>query len=258
MTDTNKTTHAPTVNEEDKTVTTAGGWIIQNVSSSKGGITHKTLSESHDEKGDALVVTRSLRRTFDHAIIVKDIDAIANARVKQLLRAHCVLTPLGWWADDAGLDKLNEKLAPLAEKLVDLNNAARIAGSNHRGRVGIVPLRLEPGMENATLEIRRALVDKLTDAKNKIREGNYHRETVLGAVRNLPRIVTGPTRNMVQYAVDALAAAIQAANKALRESATNPAIVVVDAVNAVDLSPVDGAIATLEIEEYEEQHEAAA
>jgi hypothetical protein len=188
------------------------GYVIVDTSSAVGGVTYDRQYEGEDRQdvsrdGETLTAIEQDFRTHkrvDVAEIVKHGDQIVQA-ARYACRKRCVNTPLGWFCDEQSLPEVRADFVGLAVEADEFNAKARRYGSARRVRVGFVPLRVEPDLEEAVREIARIVRGVCDDLLARIRAGEVDKlAPVFLRAKNLDKLATRGSvqRDSIVWAIE--------------------------------------------------------
>jgi hypothetical protein len=221
------------------------GWIIRDLSTAGGGVTHdaKVMRYRRVAGGGTCTESRT-SRTVDNVEICAALDALVK-RVDYALRKHCARSTVGWFADDVALREVQAEVAQIQAEAEEVNNKAAAAGSERRATIEIWPLRVDLTVTpEAPLKIAGEIRKSLTEIRDAFREGrlsDLHKLKI--RTRNMDRLVTGFPSEAIRFALARVPEAAREA-RARGKIKRGEARVDLDAIEAalacLDASPPSG------------------
>jgi hypothetical protein len=250
MTAKNKIDLAPTVR-------IAPGYVVVNVSTAAGGVSYNRIVLAENPEGEAIVTDYQTRKTVDHVELVKAIDHTVKD-VDHALRILCVRTPFGHFVSMDKVETVRLKVAEIAARVHELNDAAEAAGSAHRGRVGVVTALLDIANPDNLRECHRVIRETLMEIHAALRRGDVRDEkNEDGDItrRHQLRPILIRARNLEQMALGLHGTTIKSALERAKTAKTeilaqiDAGVTPEDAGAAVALGEIETAIAWFEDED---------
>lgn len=228
----------------------APGFVIINVSTSSGGLRYIREHLAEDREGARLETEYKTNKVVDHVDVVRELDAKVK-EVDYVLRSTCVKTAFGYFATDAKLAEAQKRIDTIKAEMDRLNHKAKILGSAHRGRIGILAARLDIANADTIRECYRAIRETLEGIYEALLRGDVRdtrdkddNVTARGQLR--PALLRA--RNLESMAVglagESIKTALQCAKEARAEiierieNGASPE----EAGRGVDLAPIETAI----------------
>jgi hypothetical protein len=218
------------------------GWIIRDLSTAGGGVTHGARVLRHRRLDDGAIRTESrTSRTVDNVAICAALDGLVK-RVDYALRKHCARATVGWFADDAALAHVQAEVAQLQDEARELNARAATAGSERRATIEVWPLRVDLTVTpEAPRRIASAIRESLVEIRDAFREGrlsDLHKLQI--RTRNMDRLVTGFPSDAIRFALARVPEAVREVQAAVKRGRNERRC-----GRKVDLGTIEAALACL-------------
>lgn len=228
----------------------APGYVIINVSTSSGGLRYLREYLGEERDGERIETEYKTNKVIDNVAVVKEIDK-AVKEADYILRKNCIRTAFGYFATDAKLGEVQARMGALKDQMEHLNRKARILGSAHHGRIGIIAARLDIANPDTMRECYRAIRETLESIYETLLKGDVR--DIKGddgdvAARGQLRPALLRARNLESMAIGLAGEAIKNAIQCAKESK----VLIVEKIEAgatpeeagrsVDLTPIETAI----------------
>jgi hypothetical protein len=211
---------ATTKRKPRETPQIAPGYVVINISGATGGVSYTREIVATRAKKAARATTFMNVMRVDHAGYVEQINALVKKVDDTVLRSLCVKTSFGHFVSEGNIEALRREVADLRRKVEALNAAAAVAGSQHRGRIGVVAPRLDVDQPEVVTECSRTVIEVLSAVRDVLRLGDVD-DVVEGGIvvrrnqlkplllraKNIETIAIGPAGAALAAALDRVRAA---------------------------------------------------
>jgi hypothetical protein len=214
------------------------GYILALEFSATGGVSYRREATNEERDGEGLRAELVTHKHVDHVQLNKDSRAIIN-QAYHIVDKHATPTPLGYWADDAALERITQELAGAQEAASVFNELARTLGSARRVEISIYPLALAENNEMAARRVARDVREKLQAIREALSMADRKAfELAWDKSKNLDRMATGIQADSIRMAMEHAKQTKAQLLEALRAGFAPE-----DIRAALDLEPLDAAIA---------------
>lgn len=213
------------------------GFIVAVEFSALGGVTYDREDIREDVVGEGLEAEFKTVKRVDHVQLNRESRSIINAAY-HVLEKHCAQTPIGYYADEAMLAKVEEEIDQVKAAAKIFNEVAQKLGSQRRVVVEIYPLELRLDCEAAARRLVKVVREKLLAIRDALAEGSRRGfELALDKAHNLDRLATGIQSDSIRIAIEHAKEQKALLLEALREGAT-PEV----AAKSLNLEPIEAAV----------------
>lgn len=228
------------------TIKVRSGWLIVDTSTAVGGITYDRTPILEKNFGRAgLEKQFKTKKIVDHVEACAKVDAVVH-KADYLMKKYCTRTTFGWFADDYVLETIKAEVVKLREEMDDANRFARLSGSTRRGRIAIVPAKLEHDGEDAVREVARTVYDTLCAIRDCLVAGEIKNPltVALDKARNLDRLAVGVQATTIAFALERAASARKEIRERVKTGEDAETV-----GKSVDLSAIDAALDMFSLDE---------
>lgn len=220
-----------------KTLKMRPGYFLALEFSAHGGVSYRRATLNEEATGPGTVTDFNTRKTVDHIELNKQSNSIVQSAYS-VLSKYAVSTPLGYWIDKPGLDKLAEDLRHVQENAESFCRRAADVGSARRVAIAIYPLALAEDNEIAAQRIAQDVRDRLGELHAAFKTGDRTViKTATESVRHLEKLAVGVQADSIRLAQDHAKFLNLSLGRALRDGLTGD-----EWAEKADLEPIEAAI----------------
>lgn len=193
----------------------APGHVVINISGASGGVSYTREVVAQRSRRAAVSTTFTNVMHVDHKAFVTEINSLVKKVDDTILRNMCVKMGTWHFVAEANVSALRSAVATLRSDVEALNLAAAVAGSAHRGRVGVVLAALDVTQPDVVGECCRTIAEILSELRDALRLGDVDDVVEGGKVirrnamkplliraKNLTSLVTGDAHDALVAALD--------------------------------------------------------